>query len=59
MTAAGFVPAIPGSRYDVAVVLTDHDVLDLADIAEQADLVFDARAAYRRRAIDADNVVVM
>ncbi|MDJ0791491.1 MAG: nucleotide sugar dehydrogenase [Acidimicrobiia bacterium] len=59
VTAAGFVPATPGSRYDVAVVLTDHDVLDLADIAKQADLVFDARAAYRKRAIDADNVVVM
>jgi len=45
------------SGYDLAVVLTDHDDVDYARVAEQVDLVFDTRGIYRRRGIRADNVV--
>jgi UDP-N-acetyl-D-glucosamine dehydrogenase len=42
---------------DLAVVLTDHDDIDYAAIAAAVPVVFDTRAAYRRRGIVADNVV--
>jgi UDP-N-acetyl-D-glucosamine dehydrogenase len=45
--------------YAIAVVLTDHDVLDYRRIAEEVPLVFDTRGAYRKRGIDADNVVAL
>ena len=35
--------AAPVGRYDVAVVLTPHDEVDLAEVAEHAELVFDTR----------------
>ena len=38
-------------EFDIAVILTDHDALDLAGIAAQVPLVFDARGAYRRRGL--------
>ena len=43
----------------LAVVLTDHDVFDFKAIADRADLVFDTRGAYRRRGIEASNVVAL
>jgi UDP-N-acetyl-D-glucosamine dehydrogenase len=43
----------------VAVVLTDHDAVDLAAIADAVPIVFDSRGAYRRRAIERPNVVVL
>jgi len=42
---------------DLAVVLTDHDGIDYAAIASAVPVVFDTRAAFRRRGISADNVV--
>jgi UDP-N-acetyl-D-glucosamine dehydrogenase len=45
------------SGWDLAVVLTDHDALDYAKVAAEADLVFDTRGVYRRKGIEADNVV--
>ncbi|MEX1178958.1 MAG: nucleotide sugar dehydrogenase [Nitriliruptor sp.] len=45
--------------WDLAVVLTDHDGVDYAAIAEQVDLVFDTRGVYRRRGIVADNVIAL
>ncbi len=44
------------SGFDLAVVLTDHDALDLEAVAAQVPAVFDTRGAYRRRGIVADNV---
>ena len=44
------------SGFDLAVVLTDHDALDLEVVAAQVPAVFDTRGAYRRRGIVADNV---
>jgi UDP-N-acetyl-D-glucosamine dehydrogenase len=43
--------------WDLAVVLTDHDDVDYAQVAAQVDLVFDTRGVYRRQGIEADNVV--
>jgi UDP-N-acetyl-D-glucosamine dehydrogenase len=45
------------SGFDLAVVLTDHDAIDYAGVASQVDLVFDTRGVYRRKGIEADNVV--
>ncbi|MFA9429700.1 nucleotide sugar dehydrogenase [Egicoccus sp. AB-alg2] len=45
--------------WDLAVVLTDHDDVDYERVAKQVDLVFDTRGIYRRRGIDADNVVAL
>jgi UDP-N-acetyl-D-glucosamine dehydrogenase len=42
--------------YGVAVLLTDHDVLDLKKIADQVSVVLDTRGAYRRAGIERDNV---
>jgi UDP-N-acetyl-D-glucosamine dehydrogenase len=44
------------SGFDIAVILTDHDVIDLQAIAAQVPIVFDTRGAYRRRGLIADNV---
>ena len=45
--------------WDVAVVLTDHDATDYVALAAQADTVFDTRGVYRRKGIQAGNVVAM
>jgi UDP-N-acetyl-D-glucosamine dehydrogenase len=45
------------SDWDLAVVLTDHDAIDYAALAEQVGLVFDTRGVYRRKGILAPNVV--
>jgi UDP-N-acetyl-D-glucosamine dehydrogenase len=42
--------------FDIAVILTDHDVIDLAAVAARVPIVFDTRGAYRRRGLIADNV---
>jgi UDP-N-acetyl-D-glucosamine dehydrogenase len=55
----GFAPSQGLDRYDVAVVLTDHDVIDLMGIAERSTVVFDAKGAFRKRGLDVLNVVVM
>jgi UDP-N-acetyl-D-glucosamine dehydrogenase len=47
------------SGFSAAIILTDHDAIDLASIAEQVPTVFDARGAYRRRSIVVDNVEVL
>jgi len=47
------------SGFDLAVLLTDHDVLDLDRIAKEVPVVFDTRGAYRKRAVDADNVAAL
>ncbi len=57
--ANGLTPAVPGESYDIAVILTDHDAVDLVAVSEQSAVVFDARGAYRKRGIDVPNVVVM
>jgi len=42
--------------FAVAVLLTDHDVLDLKKIAAEVELVLDTRGAFRRSGFVADNV---
>ncbi len=42
--------------YAVAVILTDHDVFDCEAIAAAVPVVFDARGAFARRGLNADNV---
>jgi len=54
----GFTPLEPGDdlgRFDLAVILTDHDDIDYVAVAE-VPVVFDTRGAYRARGIDASNV---
>ena len=55
----GFAPSDGLGTYDVAIVLTDHEVIDLVAIAERSTVVFDAKGAYRKRGLHAPNVVVM
>lgn len=43
-------------RYDLAVILTDHDGIDYHRVAAIADQVFDTRNAYRRHAPDVEGV---
>lgn len=61
ITARGFeaVAADQVGGWDIAVVLTDHDGVDYAAIADQVTFVFDTRGVYRRRGIERDNVVVL
>ena len=40
-------------------VLTDHDAIGYEAIASAVPAVFDARGAYGRRGIEADNVIVL
>ena len=47
------------SRFDLAVVLTDHDVLDLEALAKSVPVILDTRGAYRRQGIVADGVVAL
>lgn len=47
------------SAFSLAVVLTDHGVLDLAAIARQVAAVFDTRGAYRKLGAIPDNVEVL
>ncbi len=47
------------SGFAVALILTDHAVLDLERIADQVPLVLDTRGAYRRQGILRDNVVAL
>ena len=49
-------PQDPFAEFSVAVILTDHEVLDLKKIADEVDLVLDTRGAYRRSGSEPDNV---
>jgi len=55
----GFIP-VEGGRVPpdvaLAVILTDHDLFDYPAIAASVPVVFDARGAYARRGLAADNV---
>lgn len=44
------------NAFDIAIVLTDHQVIDLEAIADAIPIVFDTRGAYRRRGIDRAHV---
>ncbi len=60
ITARGY-RAVEGSggelaEHAIAVVLTDHDDVDLVALAKAVPLVFDTRGAYRKAGITADNV---
>ena len=58
----GFAVVEPGDdleRFAMVVVLTDHDGIDYDGIAAQVPVVFDAKGAYRRRGLDAGNVVAL
>ncbi|CAN5810689.1 nucleotide sugar dehydrogenase [soil metagenome] len=48
-----------GGAYDIAVILTDHDGVDLHAVAACAPLVFDARGAYHRRGIGYPHVTAL
>ena len=55
----GFVPVAAGDSLDgfaVAVLLTDHAILDLKKVATEIPVVLDTRGAFRRAGIEADNV---
>jgi UDP-N-acetyl-D-glucosamine dehydrogenase len=45
--------------YAMAVVLTDHDAVDLEALAAAVPLVFDTRGAFRRRGVAAANVTAL
>jgi UDP-N-acetyl-D-glucosamine dehydrogenase len=44
------------SEFAIAVLLTDHEALDLDKIAREVPLVLDTRGAYRRHGAEPDNV---
>jgi UDP-N-acetyl-D-glucosamine dehydrogenase len=55
----GYEPVDPGddlSRFAVAAILTDHDDVDYAAIADAVPIVYDARGVYGRLGIDRANV---
>ena len=47
------------SGWDLAIVLTDHDVVDYAALAASVSLVFDTRGVYRRLGARPSNVVAL
>jgi UDP-N-acetyl-D-glucosamine dehydrogenase len=47
------------TEFDIAVVLTDHDIIDLKMVAERVPIVFDTRGAYRRRGLTADHITTL
>lgn len=47
------------SGFAIAVILTDHAVLDLGAIAARVPVVFDTRGAYRRAGLDPATVVTL
>jgi UDP-N-acetyl-D-glucosamine dehydrogenase len=57
----GFTPVTGDNLGDhaIAVVLTDHDAIDLAALADVAPTVFDTRGAYRKRGLHRPNVVTL
>ena len=57
--ALGFEVVSGPGEHEAAVILTDHDLFDLAAIAGAVDVVFDSRGAFRRRGVAADNVVAL
>ncbi len=57
--AAGYRSADSVDGYDIAVILTDHGVLDYSAIAAGSRLIFDTRNAYRRRGLEPDNLHVL
>jgi UDP-N-acetyl-D-glucosamine dehydrogenase len=62
ISAHGFESVDDGddlSRFELAVVLTDHDVLDLEALAKAVPVVLDTRGAYRRQGIVADGVFAL
>jgi UDP-N-acetyl-D-glucosamine dehydrogenase len=62
ISAHGFEAVVDGddlSRFELAVVLTDHDVLDLEGLAKAVPVVLDTRGAYRRQGIVADSVFAL
>jgi UDP-N-acetyl-D-mannosaminuronate dehydrogenase len=47
------------SAYDIAVILTDHDVIDLDAVASTAPSVFDTRNALPRRGLEYKHVTTL
>jgi UDP-N-acetyl-D-glucosamine dehydrogenase len=47
------------SGFALAAVLADHSVIDYEKLAASIPVVYDARGAYRKRGIEAGNVVVL
>ena len=44
------------SRFEMAVILTDHSAIDYQQISEQVPLVYDTRGVYRRLGLESDSV---
>ncbi len=58
--AHGYEPvadAGPFGDWAMALVLTDHDAIDYAQLAREVEVVFDTRGAYRKRGLEVDAVV--
>jgi UDP-N-acetyl-D-glucosamine dehydrogenase len=47
------------SSWTMAVLLTDHEDFNYAQIAQDLDVVFDTRGVYRRVGVASDNVVTL
>jgi UDP-N-acetyl-D-glucosamine dehydrogenase len=55
----GFKPVAPDddlAGHAIAVLLTDHEVLDLKKLATEVPIVLDTRGAYRRTGLQLENV---
>lgn len=62
LAATGYEVLQPGddlSAYQLAVVLTDHDDVDYADLADRVPAVFDTRGVYRRLGLERGDVIVL
>ena len=56
-TVVGGLDELDG--FDLAIVLTDHDAVDYAALADRVPLVFDTRGVYRRLGLGPANVVTL
>jgi UDP-N-acetyl-D-glucosamine dehydrogenase len=62
IAALGYKPVNSGddlSRFQIAVILTDHTDVDYRRIVDEVSVVYDSRGVYRRLGIDSEKVVAL
>ena len=62
IAALGYKPVDPSddlSRFQLAVILTDHTDVDYAKIVAELPIVYDSRGVYRRLGIESERVVAL
>jgi UDP-N-acetyl-D-glucosamine dehydrogenase len=58
----GYQPVTDGeslSRFQLAVVLTDHSAIDYEGLVAQVPLIYDTRGVFRRLGIESERISVL